>query len=631
MSPYALEILLSFTFLTTAVAKIAAAQKIAAHSSIRFLLSDIIVLALIYICFDIILRKFPRPLCTRLTLLLTGLVATWAVINAAWIARTGTQALPTAMLPLFRSPANTLALIGVNLIKMPATAVMLLTPSMLLLAFWIHLLIKPINNRPKKLPAKKIITLTIFICLAAVLKFSGTKLLPANITAAGLSYNSHLRALIPTSPRSKLDFSADSGPLKPSLPLVSEFEPQTLKKNPNIVIIILEGIQRQYTSLQDNDYDTTPNLKALTTQSLELTQARSVVTHTTKAIFSLLTGFYPSVTQDLAETVPLDEPILSLPSMLRKTANYKTAFFQSAKGDFEARPGLVHNLGFDHFYAREDFADPNKYIGYLGCDEFAMINPILKWINTDNSPYLLTVLCSVSHDPYEVPEWFCQPAEEPFGRYLQTIRYTDAFIGKLKAKISEQNPNDPIIFCVVGDHGEAFGEHGLSGHERIAFEEALQIPCIIYNSQNPKPKVCSLPASSVDLVPTITQMLDINAVNIPYAGQNMLENVPENRKVFFSGWLSQGPAGYIQNSRKCVFYPVEKMVSIYNLTSDPTEANPLSRPLKNATSIANTINNWRKSTYLAIPQQKRGETLLYNNWKCRWNNRVSDAKRVKAD
>jgi phosphoglycerol transferase MdoB-like AlkP superfamily enzyme len=46
--------------------------------------------------------------------------------------------------------------------------------------------------------------------------------------------------------------------------------------------------------------------------------------------------------------------------------NFRTAFFQSAKGSFEARPGLVYNLGFDKFWARDDLNDPNAFLGGQG-------------------------------------------------------------------------------------------------------------------------------------------------------------------------------------------------------------------------------------------------------------------------
>jgi len=110
---------------------------------------------------------------------------------------------------------------------------------------------------------------------------------------------------------------------------------------------------------------------------------RSSVTHTTKALFSLLSGRLPSTSEDLAEAIPVAKPYVSLATILREQLGYRTAFFQSAQGDFESRPSLVHNLGYEKFYARDDLGDPNYYIYYLACDEFALLDPVAEWIKQD--------------------------------------------------------------------------------------------------------------------------------------------------------------------------------------------------------------------------------------------------------
>ena len=79
---------------------------------------------------------------------------------------------------------------------------------------------------------------------------------------------------------------------------------------------------------------------------------------------------------------------------------------------------------------RDDLDDPNSFLGYLGSDEFAMLRPITEWIKAEQQPFFLTVLCSVTHDPYEVPEWFGIPPKDPLDRYRQAIRGSLARRGK---------------------------------------------------------------------------------------------------------------------------------------------------------------------------------------------------------
>jgi phosphoglycerol transferase MdoB-like AlkP superfamily enzyme len=307
--------------------------------------------------------------------------------------------------------------------------------------------------------------------------------------------------------------------------------------------------------------------------------------------------------------------------------DFRTAFFQSAKGNFECRPGLVYNLGFDKFWARDDLNDPNAFLGYLACDEFSMLKPIVEWIKADDSPFFLTVLCSVTHDPYEVPEWFAVPAREPAQRYRQAIFYTDKFIAALDLELAKLNLADKTIFCVVGDHGEAFGEHGLLGHERIAFDEVLHIPFCLRAPFLVKPATkVTRAVSSVDVVPTLLTLLGFDTDAVSFDGVNALGHITDDRKVYFSGWMQQSPAGFVKGNRKFVYNPTNRKVNIYDLSTDSLEVVSVELPEQQGRKIADEIILWRKSSIFRLNQQRTGKKTLFSSWLCRWTNRVCSAK-----
>jgi phosphoglycerol transferase MdoB-like AlkP superfamily enzyme len=321
------------------------------------------------------------------------------------------------------------------------------------------------------------------------------------------------------------------------------------------------------------------------------------------------------------------KPYASLATILKQNLNFRTAFFQSAKGNFECRPGLVYNLGFDKFWARDDLNDPNAFLGYLACDEFSMLEPITEWIKADPRPFFLTILCSVAHDPYEVPEWFAAPAKEPVERYRQAIFYTDEFLAALDAELAKLNLTDKTILCVIGDHGEAFGEHGLLGHERIAFDEVLHIPFCLRAPFLAKPATTVTQAvSSVDLAPTLLALLGFDIEAADFDGVDALGHIPDDRKVYFSGWMRQSPAGFVKANRKFIYNPANKMVSVYDLSVDPLELSMTELPEQQATQIADEIIAWRKNSIFQLDQQRTGEKTLFDSWLCRWTNRVSSAK-----
>jgi arylsulfatase A-like enzyme len=600
---------------------------------VGWILADISVLLGFEVILALICFGWPRKLVVRITTIFSAVICTWSVMNAGWLIRTGRQILPSVLLSVIRDPLFALHMVGVNLIKMPKAAVILLGPSAIALTFFFYVLAKPIlpSYNQKRFIKRTIICIIIILATVSLRDVVVRRTSPQT-TSEGMRYNCHLKAL------TSLFFSdpgrlarADFKNAKRRIPAFDEvqitFSPRRQRINHNVIIVILEGVQYQYTSLAQSQSKLTPYLAALAEQGAEFVNTRSTLTHTTKGLFALLTGRLPSASQDLAETVPAAKPYAGIATILKQSLNFRTAFFQSAKGSFEARPGLVYNLGFDKFWARDDLDDPNAFLGYLACDEFSMLGPITEWIKAEEQPFLLTILCSVTHDPYEVPEWYAEPAKEPVERYRQTISYTDKFLATLDTELDRLNLLDNTILCVVGDHGEAFGEHLLSGHERIAFEEVLRIPFCLRAPSLVKPATkVTKPVSSVDLAPTLLAILGFDTNSVGFDGTNALGNIADDRKVYFSGWMQQGPVGFVRGDQKFIYNPMDKMISMYGLRTDPFELVRIEMDRQEDQKIADDIIAWRKNSIFLLNQQRTGRKVLFDHWYCRWNNRVTSAK-----
>lgn len=597
--------------------------------------ADIAVLLAIEVVLALVCFRRPSGTVIRTATIIAAVVCTWSVMNAGWLVRTGTQILPSVLLPIFRDPISALFIIGVNLAKMPVAAVILLGPSAVALTFFFSILARPKQPNYNSRPFAARIVISLLIIVAAVWAQTATapRRPSARMASEGLRYNSQLMAVTSLLfPDSDALTRADLANARRIIPSFDELKislsPKATQINHNVVIVVLEGIQYRYTSLYDTSGNLTPHLAKLAEQGVEFVNAHSTLTHTTKVLFSLLTGRFPSASQDIVEAVPVPKPYASIATILKDQMNFRTAFFQSAKGSFESRPGLAYNLGFDKFWSREDLNDPNVFLGYLAADEFSMLKPITDWIKADETPFLLVIMCSVSHDPYVVPDWFDTPAKEPVERYKQTISYTDRFIAALDAELAKMNLTEKTIFCVIADHGEAFGEHGGFGHERVAFDEALRIPFCLRAPAlvEPATKVTQL-VSSVDLTPTLLALLGLEETEAAnFDGLNALGPLPDDRKVYFSCWLNQGHTGFIKNNRKFIYDPSSETVFAYDLNTDPLELAAMELPGEQARRTIEQILSWRKNSIFRIQQPRTGKRILFENWLCRWNNRVSSAK-----
>lgn len=611
-----------------------------------WILTDVAILLTLEVALALACYRWPAIRVLRGAMVVAAVICTWSVMNAAWLIRTGTQILPMELVPLFRDPVNIAKLVFRNFLAMPGTAAVLLIPSAFALTFLFSALARPAlpAYNPRRFRLRIAASLGVSL-LAVVANTAVSTLGSAQIGAVGMRYNCQARAVLAFflpgyRHLARNDFRYATRELPPHDKIPAALKPHSI--NHNVVIVVLEGVQYDCTSLAQQHGGLapqrgpiaggpTPFLAALAGQGAAFTNARSVVTHTTKALFALMTGRFPSASQDISETVPMAQPYASLATILEKGLGFRTAFYQSATGTFESRPGLIHNLGFDNFFAREDLHDPNQFVGYLGADEFGMLEPIGDWIQSENKPFLLVVLCSVTHDPYEVPAWYDTKADEQEDRYLQTITYTDRFLAALDAQLTDMNLADETIFCVVGDHGEAFSEHGMMGHERIAYDEVLRIvmclraPCLV----EPGTRI-TVPVSSVDLAPTILGLLGFDTALMAFDGSNALEPLPSDRRVFLSGWMQQGPAGFIQGNRKTVYNPESGRVRVFHLGVDPLELNGLELADPEAQELSSQIVEWRRNTIFKVDEDARGETTLFGSWQSKWTGRRSKVKYIET-
>lgn len=577
---------------------------------------------------------WPHNWAARSTLIFAALVCTWSVINAGWLIATGTQVLPAVLLPLFYDPLSRFLIIGYHLAVRPIAAVALLGPSAIALAFFFYVLAKPIvpNLTKKQIRIRMIVYVVLLLAsaVAAVISQINTE----TKVFAELRYNSQFKAvksILAGTVRN--DNSSAAAQQIRKIPLAADN--QLLPQNQSaagkfsVIIVVLEGISPGQTNLFDKGDATVPFLTELAENSAAFTNCRTIATHTTKALFAIHTGRYPSVSQDYVEAAVRKKPYQSIATILENCCGYRTAFFQSAAGTFEARPGLVHNLGFDGFFARENIPDANTYLGYLAADELALIEPVCQWIKQSEKPFLITILGSAAHDPYELPDWYKPPDagnEKPVEKYHRVIEYTDSFLAAFYKRLLQTAETRNIIFCVVGDHGEAFGQHGRYGHARIPYDEALRVFWFIKSPQLIEPVRIDSPVSTIDVTPTLLGLLEFDTAKAGFDGIDVLKTQPGQRNLFFSTWMNNGPAGFIAGRRKFIYDPTNEMVIEFDLTKDPDESKGKFISERKSEGKENLliaeILKWQREMFIDLqPDSTEKYRRVFDNWLCQTNDR----------
>ncbi|HVV49348.1 MAG TPA: LTA synthase family protein [Polyangia bacterium] len=356
--------------------------------------------------------------------------------------------------------------------------------------------------------------------------------------------------------------------------LVREGSPKTK----NVVLILLESTGLEYTGLPGGKYDNTPNLVSLAARGAFVEKAYTVVPHTSKSLVSILCGFYPKLSPEIAEASPQGIPRPCLPRLLREQG-YATGFFQTAEQNYELRGDLVDQLGFEHFRGKESIDGTGfDESSYFGWEDDAMLGPIGAWIGQQGQkPFFLTVVTLASHHPYGVPRGFPIKQYAPqkdLNDFLNTIAYTDRFVGKLFADLERTGHLQDTLLVVFGDHGEGLAQHGRREHDAVPYEEGVHVPIVLVGPEVPPKTVVHGLRQLTDIAPTTAHMLGFEG-NVPFFGSDLLHDPPHDRLLVFCYYKNYCADAIDADGTKVVYHFNSFPTQLFRLPGDPDERHNL--------------------------------------------------------
>ena len=394
----------------------------------------------------------------------------------------------------------------------------------------------------------------------------------------------------------------------------------TAPKTKNVVLVVMESTGLQYTGLPGGKYENTPNLQALAARGAFVEQAYTVVPHTSKSLVSVLCGFYPKLSPEVDEAKPQGIPRPCLPRLLGQKG-YATGFFQTAEQNFELRGDLVEQLGFAHFQGKESI-DGSGFdeSSYFGWEDDAMLRPIGDWVGQQGeNPFFLTVVTLTSHHPYGVPHGFPIKRyvdQKDLNDFLNTIAYTDRFVGKLVDDLDRRGRLKDTLFIVLGDHGEGLGQHGRREHDAVPFEEGVHVPVVLVGPEIPPKTLVHGLRQLTDIAPTVAHALGFEG-NVPFFGSDLFADPPHERVLVFCYYKNYCADAIDADGLKIIYQFNNFSTQVYRLPLDPGETHNIFLTSKDAalkervSAATKQITETLKENNLRYEMQGMVQTSLF--------------------
>ncbi|HEX4951977.1 MAG TPA: sulfatase-like hydrolase/transferase [Thermoanaerobaculia bacterium] len=355
---------------------------------------------------------------------------------------------------------------------------------------------------------------------------------------------------------------------------------------PDLLLVTLDTTRADALGCYGATGARTPTLDGLAVGGVRFDSAWSPAPLTLPAHASLLTGLEPGAhgLRDNGWGV-LDPAHRTLAQEL-SAAGWATAAFVASRV-LDRRLGL--DRGFDLYDDRMTAERVGQY-GYAERDATEVVAAALAWLRTQPAgrPLFVWVHFYDPHAPYEpgseVPgtlrsaqggaPGLAQGGASERERYAGEVAAVDRELGRLLAGWPSGRKR---VVAAVGDHGEAFGEHGERGHGLFLYRPTLEVPMLVAGEGVPQGKVIRTPVGTRRLAATLLRLLGV-ASRLPGPPLPLTAEPREAEPIFHEtlfpasayGWsplaaVTRGPGRAIAAPRP----------ELYDLARDPAEARNL--------------------------------------------------------
>jgi arylsulfatase A-like enzyme len=380
----------------------------------------------------------------------------------------------------------------------------------------------------------------------------------------------------------------------------------------NVVIVMMESIRAQSSTVNVPRPPTMPFLKHLADEGLMVEDMNAVAPRTAAAWMAVLGGQYPLANGDTAGWAAANEKvprIRTLPSALRD-AGYATSFFTPTDMEFQSDPEIIRSFNFEEVQTEPDLTTPGQERPtYFGIADESMVKPILAWTAAqvqEKRPFFTAVMTNVGHHDFQTPSTWkkirFEGVEDPARQnYYNCLRYIDGVLSQLMEGYRRLGVLDDTIFLFVGDHGVMLDEHHAKQSFNSVYQESLRVPAVVYAPGLPLRGTRVKGArQQIDIVPTIAELLGYTIEGARLPGRSLLQPVAVDRELFFTSSIDWSALGSRRGPRKYIYTLDGSPMEAFDLDKDPGESTPLNVPDAESAQAQARMLKWRAQSELSM-------------------------------
>ncbi|MFO7931737.1 MAG: sulfatase-like hydrolase/transferase [Desulfosalsimonas sp.] len=306
------------------------------------------------------------------------------------------------------------------------------------------------------------------------------------------------------------------------------------QKNPNIVVIQVESLDRKIIDYRHNGTEITPFLNSLKKKSLYFNNFYAQhVNGSFDAEFSFLTSTYPINRNYGFKTSDLSG-FDSLAKIL-KNKGYTTNAFHGNDKRFFHRHRAFPELGFDRFYSRRDFSIGRNLLVdkrlNFGINDYDFFLQSSDYLTKEKAPFFSFFITVTSHTPFDFyPLDLSQQKFEDIDNllvrdYFKSMAFVDKAIERFFEQLKARGLDENTLFIIYSDHEAVIDSDEYSSKSKFDLEKEVKvpesIPLFIFHPDI-EPREINKEGTTSDLAPTVLDLLGEKQRPAEFLGSSLL-------------------------------------------------------------------------------------------------------------
>lgn len=310
----------------------------------------------------------------------------------------------------------------------------------------------------------------------------------------------------------------------------------------NVVIIVNDAFRADLLgTIGDGSH--TPNMTALSKESIVFNQAIAAAPYTVASVSSLFSGLIPDAhgVRRGRDTFPEHLDTMAK-AFVRK--DYYTLVMAGL-------PFIKRKFGITRDCEKEVYlrSEENREAG-ISTMELDTIKQSIAEAKASGKPVFIYTHLLPPHWPYSPPPPFGDltnhdgKKEDRLRRkirqdlsngrinqdspemlehreaYLRNLEYADYVTNEMIAYLKEYDLYDDTLLIIGADHGEAFGEHNSLGHSSTVYDSMIHVPLVVHYP-GVEPRIVDQHVGLIDLYPTIAELLSLEVQNPHIQGRSL--------------------------------------------------------------------------------------------------------------